>query len=218
MTGIFTPQLQILPPPQLTLWHELTSIPKAFVLCGGTALALHLGHRNSIDFDFFSSKPFDPDGLLELPLLGQAVVLEKAANTLTVRVNRHGSVKLSFFGVPKLKKLRDPHIALDNQLQVASILDLAGTKAAVVQKRAEAKDYIDIDALLGVDGVTLSLLLAAGMAIYGPGFNPEITLKALCYFEEESLSSLDTACKQRLVAAVRAVDLDQLPSVTSVWL
>jgi Nucleotidyl transferase AbiEii toxin, Type IV TA system len=212
----FNPQLQILPLPQLSLWHELTLIPKNFVLYRGTALALHLGHRDSIDFDFFSATSFDPDKLLELPLLKNAVVLEKAANTLTVRVDRQGSVKLSFFGVPKLKRLREPHIASANQVQIASLLDLAGTKAAVVQKRAEAKDYIDIDALLSVGGVKLPLLLAAGMAIYGEGFNPEITLKALCYFEEETLSSLNIALKNRLVAAVKAVDLDHLPSITSV--
>jgi Nucleotidyl transferase AbiEii toxin, Type IV TA system len=215
VTRTFTPQIQILPPPQLTLWYELTSIPKTFVLYGGTALALHLGHRDSIDFDFFSNTSFDPDKLLESPLLTGAVVLEKATNTLTVRVDRNGSVKLSFFGVPKLKKLRAPHIASDNHVQIASILDLAGTKAAVVQKRAEAKDYVDIDALLSVDGMTLSLLLAAGLAIYGEGFNPEITLKALCYFEEETLSSLDTILKKRLIAHVQAVDLDRLPTITS---
>jgi hypothetical protein len=217
ITKTFTPQLYILLPPQLTLWHELTSIPDNFVLYGGTALALHLGHRNSIDFDFFSSTPFDPDQLLEIPLLNDAVVLEKATNTLTVRLDRQGSVKLSFFGVPKLKRLRTPHISLDNRLKIASLLDLAGTKAAVIQKRAEAKDYIDIDALLLVDGMTLSLLVTCGIAIYGEGFNPQITLKALCYFEEDTLSSLDNSIKQRLVIAVKEVDLDQLPNITDSW-
>jgi len=100
------------------------------------------GYQDSIDFDFFSNILFDPDDLLSLPLLREAVVLEKAANTLTVSVDRNGPVKLSFFGVPKLKRIRAPHIASDNQLHIASLLDIAGTKAAVVQKRAEAKDYL----------------------------------------------------------------------------
>ena len=43
---------------------------------------------------------------------------------------------------------RPPHVAKDNGLQVASLLDLAGTKASVVQLRSEAKDYVDIDALI----------------------------------------------------------------------
>lgn len=210
----FIPQLKILPPAQLAFWYELTAVPSDFVLYGGTALALHLGHRDSIDFDFFSDVGFDPDLLSTLPLLEGATVLEKAANTLTVRVERKGSVKLSFFGVPKLKRLRRPHISEDNQLRISSLLDLAGTKAAVVQKRAEAKDYIDIDALLTLGGMTLSHLLVAGIGIYGEGFNPEITLKALCYFEEKELRTLDSSIKDRLISAVQAVDLDRLPQIT----
>jgi Nucleotidyl transferase AbiEii toxin, Type IV TA system len=50
------PRLDILPSPQRALWLELPVIvPESFVLWGGTALALHLGHRVSVDFDFFGS-------------------------------------------------------------------------------------------------------------------------------------------------------------------
>jgi hypothetical protein len=55
---MFTPNLSILPEPQRRLWAELRDTPKTFVLYGGTALALRLGHRQSEDFDFFSNKPF----------------------------------------------------------------------------------------------------------------------------------------------------------------
>src|ERR1700688_750060 len=55
----FSPHLEILPPPQRTLWSELSDVPREFVLYGGTALALHLGHRNSVDFDFFGSRALD---------------------------------------------------------------------------------------------------------------------------------------------------------------
>jgi hypothetical protein len=55
----FTPRLDILPPPQRRLWHELAALPAEFVLYGGTALALHLGHRQSVDFGFFGNRPLD---------------------------------------------------------------------------------------------------------------------------------------------------------------
>ena len=55
---IFSPDLSILPPPQLRLWPELDTTPATFTLYGGTALALRLGHRTSVDFDFFSNQPF----------------------------------------------------------------------------------------------------------------------------------------------------------------
>ena len=60
---VFTPNLTTLPPPQRKLWPELASTPEGFTLYGGTALALHLAHRTSVDFDFFSNAPFDLDDL-----------------------------------------------------------------------------------------------------------------------------------------------------------
>src|SRR4051812_47843832 len=55
----FSPRLEVLPSSQRKLWPELSAVPKEFVLYGGTALALHLGHRDSIDFDFFGNRPLD---------------------------------------------------------------------------------------------------------------------------------------------------------------
>jgi hypothetical protein len=52
MTDRFAPRLDILPEPQQRLWPELAEIPAEFVLYGGTAVALHLGHRQSVDFVF----------------------------------------------------------------------------------------------------------------------------------------------------------------------
>jgi hypothetical protein len=55
----FLPQLHILPEPQRLLWQELHAVPSSFILYGGTAIALHLGHRESVDFDFFSFQDLD---------------------------------------------------------------------------------------------------------------------------------------------------------------
>lgn len=64
MTADFAPRLDILPPPQWRLWDELAVVHAEFVLYGGTALALRLGHRESLDFDFFGNKPLDPATLV----------------------------------------------------------------------------------------------------------------------------------------------------------
>ena len=55
----FTPRLDVLPEAQRAVWPALAGIPDSFVLYGGTALALRLGHRASVDFNFFSSEPID---------------------------------------------------------------------------------------------------------------------------------------------------------------
>ena len=209
---VFTPDLTTLPPPQRKLWPELTATPAAFTLYGGTALALRLGHRASVDFDFFSNATFDPDQLAnKLPYLKDAERVQVAPNTLTCRVQRDGPVLVSFFGRFGLGQVA-PHDEVQGMgLRVASLLDIAGTKAAVVQRRAEVKDYLDLDALLR-HGIDLPMALAAGTVVYGRRFNPLITLKALNYFDDVPVLPADV--QARLSAAVAAVDVTKLPSLT----
>jgi len=134
-------------------------------------------------------------------------------NTLTVEVERGGPVKISFFGLPWLSRIEPPHIIKDTGLQVASLLDLAGTKASVVQQRALARDYIDIDALIRLGNIGLPTALAAAQKIFGPSFNAMITLKALTYFGDAALRDLPEDMKLRLATAAREVDLEHLPSL-----
>lgn len=208
----FSPKITILPPPQLNLWSELDATPEGFTLYGGTALALRLGHRASIDFDFFSNAPFDPDQIAQtVSYLKGAERVQVAPNTLTCRVERGGPILVSFFGGLGLGQVEQREKAQGHNLFVASLLDIAGTKAAVIQKRAEDKDYLDIDALLQ-HGVDLPAMLAAGRVVYGRSFNPLITLKALSYFDD--LPKLPHDVRKRLSAAVQAVDLGKLPEIT----
>jgi hypothetical protein len=214
MTDNFAPRLDILPTPQRRLWDELAAVPTEFVLYGGTAVALHLGHRQSVDFDFFGNRPFDPARLTAaIPFMHAATITQREPNTLSGIVDRGGAVKLSFFGVPGIPRLVPPHIAPDNGLQIASLLDLAGTKASVVQQRAEAKDYMDIAAILRDGRINLSTALASAKAIYGAQFNPQISLKALSFFDDGSLRRLPRATKDLLAKAAREVDLDRLPRI-----
>lgn len=207
------PRLDILPPPQRALWSELTGIPSGFVLYGGTALALRLGHRTSEDFDFFSNESFRPDDLeRRVGLLTGAPRLQSSPNTLVAQVERNGPVKLSFFGGLSLRRVHDPEPVEENGLLIASLLDLAATKVKVVQDRAEAKDYIDLSRLLE-EGVELSQVLGAAQAVYGESFNPLLSLKALTYFEDGDLRALPESVRSRLTQGVQRVDPDGIPHV-----
>ncbi len=142
---MFAPDLSILPRPQRQLWAELKATPKSFVLYGGTALALRLGHRQSEDFVFFSNQSFKPASLREsVAYLKGGEMTQFQDNTLTAIVDRNGPVKLSFFGSLGMKHVQDPDIVEENAIQVASMLDLFASKLKTVQSRAEAKDYRDI--------------------------------------------------------------------------
>lgn len=210
---LLTPRLDILPPPQKALWPDLSQTPPHFTLYGGTAIALQLGHRQSVDFDFFALSDINTDQLLlSVPYLASARILHKEHNSITCLIDRGGPVKLSYFGLPHLKRLQEPHRACDNRLACATLLDLAGTKAQVIQARAEAKDYIDIDALL-TSGITLESHLRAARHIYGRLFEPFPTLKALSHFDGLDLPD---AVRNRLATAVAAVDLASLSSINSI--
>jgi hypothetical protein len=169
-----------------------------------------------VDFDFFGSRALERPALeTGISFLAGAKVIQRDTNPLSLIVDRGGGVKVSFFGVSDLRRLAPPLVAKDNGLQVAFLLGLAGTKASVVQLRAEAKDYIDIDALITLGGIGLPTALAAAQELYGPSFNPQITLKALSYFGDGNLLDLPDSIQRRLVTAAREVDLDHLPAIAS---
>ena len=184
-------QVDLLPPAQRRLWDELGGVPPRFTLYGGTAIALYLGHRESLDFDFFGSEPFNPQQLYTaVPFLKGAEIIQQAPNTLTCLVERDGNVQVSFFGVPDMTVLREPLRFPDNGVRIASLIDLAGMKAAVVQQRAEAKDYLDLYALINQETIDLPTALAAAIRIYPDSFQPQLTLKALTYFGDGDLHTL----------------------------
>ncbi len=212
---IFEPRLDRLPEPQRRVWDDLIQIPPDFVLYGGTAISVRLAHRESVDFDFFSALPFAPNDLLRsLPMLRDSAVKSARENTLLCSVERNGPVSMSFFGGLDLNRVEDPDQTAKNNLSVASLLDLAATKLKVLWDRATFKDYFDIDVLLQ-SGVDLSTALAAARAVYGPKFNPMISLKALSYFGDGDVFRLSRDAQERLLAATARVDAAHLPTITA---
>lgn len=198
----FNTRLDVLPQSQRALWTELESIPDNFVLYGGTAIALRLGHRSSVDFDFFSSAKIDVDQLFsDMPFLANCEILQQAPNTLTVSVSRAEPVKLSFFGDIGFGRVGSPEMTTDGVLRVASLLDLIGTKLKVLLQRIEQKDYLDIEAILR-SGVRLEDGLGAAARLYGTQFPPMDCAKTLAYFDEADVRSLPECTRKYLVKAV----------------
>ena len=208
---MFTPKLEILPPAQRRLWDELRHTPEHFVLYGGTALALRLAHRSSEGFDFLSNYSFAPDLLRKaIPYLHDAEMSQFQANTLTAIVDRAGPVKVSFFGDLALNRIQDPGLTPDNRIQIASLLDVAATKLATIQQRAQARDYEDIAAIIAA-GISLSDALAAASTAYGKQFNGALSLKALTYFADGDLPQLKSGTQEQLRSLAAQVNLKQIP-------
>lgn len=210
------PNLAILPKGQQQLWPRLSPTPKHFVLYGGTALALRLGHRDSIDFDFFSNRAFEPAQLLRsVPYLENQVVRQESVSTLSCDISTdYGLVKISFFGGLTLGQIAVPDVAHDNAIRIASLIDIFGMKCATVPQRSEAKDYEDIHALITTSKVTLAEGIAAARAIYGQQYNPVLTLQALTYFDDLG-KTLPERMRVELLAAVKSVSLEALPTLSA---
>lgn len=86
MSPSFHPRRDILPTPQKALWSQLApTVRLGFVLYGGTAIALRLGHRASVDFDFFTDQPLEHRELhAAMPFLDSSTTLQESADTPTV--------------------------------------------------------------------------------------------------------------------------------------
>lgn len=169
------------------------------MLYRGTGLALRLGHRESVDFDFFSSQRMEPLRFhAEMGFDGD--ILQAAPNTLTVM---HAGVKLSFFGGLSLGVVASAD-SLD-LCPIASLADLGACKLAALVNRVERKDYQDVAALLR-HGLRLPHLLGCAEAVYHGAFPTAACLKSLTWFDDPVLARLSEEDRRLLEGAALAVE------------
>lgn len=149
-----------------------------FYLAGGTALALELGHRQSIDLDWFSLVDFSNDGLKEeLSNLGSLEIVGEEERTLHVMMD---GVKVTFlrYRYPLLFPLLDYR-----NIKLADPRDIAAMKIDAASSRGSKKDFIDIYFLLRL--YSLSELIGYFEEKYkGVEYNKLHILKSLVYFED----------------------------------
>lgn len=156
------------------------SIDEGFYLAGGTGLALQIGHRDSIDFDFFKQGDFDTNiflSKLENVFTGHKfVIIQNERNTISCIVD--DNIKFSFFGF-KYKTLK-PFIETE-YFNIASIEDIACMKFAAILSRSLEKDYIDLYFIL--QKFDLKTLIDISMEIY-ENIDSTLVLKSLTYFDD----------------------------------
>lgn len=214
MTVRFKPRTDILPPAQQDIWPQLAPARElSFVLYGGTAVALHLGHRVSVDFDFFSAAPLSKAAIeTSFAFMPLATVIQEDVNTLVVSAALpSGAVKVSFFGGMSIGRINEPPQTEDAVLLVASLEDLLATKLKAILDRAEAKDYRDIAAMLSA-GVSLERALGAFAKMFRA--DPGLVLRAMGFFAEGDLSTLAETDREILRSARDRVG--EIPNVSLV--
>ena len=162
------------------IFEKFSFLKDAFYLAGGTALALQLGHRISIDLDFFSDKPIKKTLLktIESEVGKVDSVLVNNKKELTIHID---SIKITFLHYPFIHK---HNYVKNNIVPLASIREIASMKAHALGRRVSLKDYIDLYFILSLGITNLTSIIADAVAIYDDAFNDRLFCEQLISAEE----------------------------------
>lgn len=170
---------EILTTEQIELLPLLLEFSGKFGLVGGTAIALHIGHRRSIDFDLFSEKGFK-NSTLEKKIRGargiDEIIVDREGE-FTIMLN---GVKSTFFHYPFHIDYKS---SLDGIIKIPDILTLAAMKAYALGRRAKWKDYVDLYFVIKYFH-TLDEISEKCREIFGDSFNEKLLRVQLPYFED----------------------------------
>lgn len=170
---------EILNDRQTELLPLLAQFRREYYLVGGTAIALYLGHRRSIDFDLF--KPSAINHKRNLDKIADAsfphTVTRRVAEQMNLIVN---DVKLTFFQYPFPV---EPTAKFETYFRLPSLLQLAAMKAYALGRRSKWKDYVDLYFLLR-DHFTIADITDCATRLFGELFSEKMFRSQLCYFDD----------------------------------
>lgn len=166
---------------------EADPVPENY-LAGGTALALLLGHRESIDFDWFTPIPFSPEQIdSSLSSRGQLMISEAKPNTFHGIFN---GVQVTWLYYPR-PLLDDLIVSTEMpQLKMASLQDIGVMKLIAASQRGAKKDFIDLYALEQHGVSVTSLISRLADKFSGSSINYYHIVKSLVFFEDAEVEPM----------------------------
>ncbi len=171
---------EILDEERIKLLPMLSSIRENFYLAGGTALALLIGHRDSVDLDFFSGESFSSlelfNKLNKVFINKNLLKVQEEKDTLTVLIDE--KIKISFFAYPY--KLVKPLIKSEF-INLAAIEDIGLMKLSAITGRTAFKDYVDLYWIL--QRIPLAVLIELCEKKF-ENLDINLVLKSLVYYDD----------------------------------
>ncbi len=174
---------EILDSNQLSLLDLLKSFRREFYMVGGTAIALHIGHRRSIDFDLFKATPFQAKKILN-KIQNQGyryLVTRSVSGQLNLIIN---NVKFTFFEYPFTI---DTNEDFEKKIKIPSLLDLAAMKAFALGRRSKWKDYVDLYFILK-NHYTFQEISERASSLFDQQFSGKLFRAQLSYFDDINYS------------------------------
>lgn len=169
---------EILEEKQKKLLSLIGKFDPQFGLVGGTAIALHLGHRRSIDFDLFTKEDFDIDKIRSVIRQENNIqsVLVENPNELTVFVD---SIKMTFYKYPFNI---DFNLLFNNVIKLPDLVTLGAMKAYALGRRAKWKDYVDLYFIF--KKIIIKDIISKAKELFAGEFNEKLFREQLSYFND----------------------------------
>lgn len=177
MSKIF---LEILDPKRQKVFRQLSTFSSHGYLAGGTALAMQLDHRVSIDFDVFTYKPISRR--LRSAIAKHFSIQQVHLNTsdqYTFTTSENVEVTFVWFGYPLIRPLI-PTLSLS----LSSIADIAANKANTLGHRAVWRDYVDLFWLMKEENIAIDAITAWAKQKHPTEFVEAQFLEQLVYFQD----------------------------------
>lgn len=170
---------EILTSEQAHLLPLVKQFARDFYLVGGTAIALHIGHRQSIDFDLFTPHAFENSKIKRIiskeAKINQTMRDEEGQYTIIVN-----SVHMTFFQYPFSVPARE---WINRTIKMPDVLTLAAMKAYALGRRAKWKDYVDLYFVMKKYHSIFAIVNKA-KEIFGGEFNEKLFREQLTFFED----------------------------------
>lgn len=167
------------------VWHKLSRFRKSFVLAGGTAIMLQIGHRQSYDFDCFTEDKLPPRFLYRIKNAFGRNVRTKTQTKDFLTIVTSGSVEITFAWYP-YKPLHRP-ITTD-ALSLFHLDDLATNKAFTLGRRPAWRDYVDIFFFLKWKLYPLKTIITLAEKRFSGEFNSKLFLQQLTYWDDVDIA------------------------------
>lgn len=182
----------ILDASRLVVWQKLKPFRRIGVLAGGTAIALQINHRRSVDFDIFTVKPIQKQLTESVRKAFGRYVVPTLSTQKQLNVLTHDGIKVTFVHVPY--KPLYPTVQTES-LPIYDLRDLAADKAYTIGRGGQWRDYVDVYCLIQF-GQSLSSIIKGAAKKYAGEFGEKLFLEQLQYFDDLTIISIDFIQKQ----------------------